>query len=60
MHAALEELAQVDPCVVRVVEMRHFGGMSNIEIAQALELSERTVQRDWDKARLLLAHALRG
>ena len=46
MHAALEELAQVDPCIVRVVEMRHFGGMSNIEIAQALELSERTVQRD--------------
>ena len=34
--------------------MRYFAGFSEAEIAQALNLSERTVRRDWDKARLLL------
>ena len=40
--------------------MRHFSGMDDAEIASVLGLSTRTVSRDWDKARLLLAHALRG
>jgi len=39
--------------------MRYFGGLSNEEIALALDVTERTVRRDWDKARLLLADALR-
>ena len=60
VHAALEQLAAVDPRLVRVVEMRYFVGMTDDEIGEALELSSRTVRRDWDKARLLLAHALRG
>jgi RNA polymerase sigma factor (TIGR02999 family) len=59
VHGALEELAKVDARLARVVEMRYFGGMSDAEIAEVLVLSERTVRRDWDKARLLLAHALR-
>jgi len=42
-----------------VVEMRYFGGMEDAEIAEALGQSTRTVRRDWDKARLLLAHALK-
>ena len=40
--------------------MRYFGGMKDDEIAQALGVTDRTVRRDWDKARLLLANALRG
>jgi len=56
---ALDEIGKVDERLVQVVEMRYFGGMSETEIAAALEISERTVRRDWDKARLLLASALR-
>jgi DNA-directed RNA polymerase specialized sigma24 family protein len=41
-----------------VVEMRYFGGMSEPEIAEALSVGERTVRRDWVKARLWLAEAL--
>ncbi len=60
VHAALEDLARVDPRLARIVEMRYFAGMSDDEIGQTLELTSRTVRRDWTKARLLLAHALRG
>jgi RNA polymerase sigma factor (TIGR02999 family) len=60
VHAALQDLDAVDARLARVVEMRYFGGMEDAEIAEALGLSRRTVSRDWDKARLLLAHALRG
>ncbi len=56
---ALVGLAQLDERLAKVVEMRYFGGLSNAEIALALKLTERTVRRDWDKARLLLADALR-
>ncbi|ANH67148.1 ECF-type sigma factor [Mitsuaria sp. 7] len=59
VHAALEDLGRVDERLGRVVEMRYFGGLEDEEIAEALGLSARTVRRDWDKARLLLAHALR-
>lgn len=58
IHQALEELAQHDPRLAQVVEMRYFGGMSEAEIADALEVATRTVRRDWDKARLLLAQWL--
>jgi RNA polymerase sigma factor (TIGR02999 family) len=60
VHAALEDLARVDERLARVVEMRYFGGLEDAEIAEILGLSRRTVIRDWDKARLLLAHALRA
>ncbi len=59
VHAALEELSRIDPRLARVVEMRYFGGMEDAAIAEVLGLSKRTVSRDWDKARLMLAHALR-
>lgn len=59
VHEALEELAQVEPRLAQVVEMRYFGGLSEAEIAEALQLTERTVQRDWKKARLFLAQALK-
>jgi len=59
VHEALEELAAVDERVVRVVEMRYFGGLTEDEISEALGVTTRTVQRDWEKARLLLSIALK-
>jgi len=58
VHDALQDLAAVDARLASVVEMRYFGGLSEAEIAEALGVTERTVQRDWQKARLLLAVAL--
>ncbi len=54
VHEALEALAAAEPRLAKVVEMRYFGGYSEIEIAEALQITDRTVRRDWDKARLLL------
>lgn len=59
VHEALEVLAQAEPRLAKVVEMRYFGGYSEQEIAEALELTDRTVRRDWDKARLLLGALLK-
>lgn len=50
----LEVLARAEPRLARVVEMRYFGGYSEAEIAEALDITDRTVRRDWDKARRLL------
>jgi len=58
VHEALEELAHYDQRLVHVVEMRYFAGMTETEIADALDITDRTVRRDWEKARLLLAKAL--
>ncbi len=58
VNEALIELAKIDARLAHVVEMRYFGGLSEPEIAQALDISERTVRRDWEKARLLLAQVL--
>jgi RNA polymerase sigma factor (TIGR02999 family) len=55
---AIEHLAELDPRLARVVECRFFGGLSDEEIAQALGITIRTVQRDWVKARALLQRAL--
>jgi RNA polymerase sigma factor (TIGR02999 family) len=60
VHDALEALAKIDERLSRVVEMRYFGGMSDAEIGEALEMSERTVRRDWEKARMLLALEMRS
>lgn len=54
LHEALQHLASVEPRLAQVVEMRYFGGLSDIEIADALQLTDRTVRRDWDKARAIL------
>lgn len=60
IHEALAELAKYDERMARVVEMRYFAGMTENEIADALGVTDRTVRRDWEKARLLLAEALAG
>ena len=59
VHEALTEMAKLDARLARLVEMRYFGGMSDLEIAEALGVTDRTVRRDWQKARVLLASALR-
>jgi RNA polymerase sigma factor (TIGR02999 family) len=59
VHEALKDLEKADPRLAHVAEMRYFGGYSEKEVAETLEITERTVQRDWEKARLILAAALR-
>jgi RNA polymerase sigma factor (TIGR02999 family) len=60
VHQALNLLAQSEPRLATLVEMRYFGGYTEVEIGEALELSERTVRRDWYKARLLLGALLKS
>jgi RNA polymerase sigma factor (TIGR02999 family) len=58
VHEALQVLAEVDARLVQVVEMRYFVGLSDAEIGAALGVTDRTVRRDWERARLLLADIL--
>lgn len=55
---ALTRLGEVAPRLARVVECRFYGGLSEEETAEALQVTVRTVQRDWVKARALLQRAL--
>src|SRR5579872_1439695 len=55
VHEALDTLEQADPRLAQVAQMRYFGGYSEQEIAKTLGVTERTVRRDWEKARLILA-----
>ncbi|MFN3565946.1 MAG: ECF-type sigma factor [Burkholderiaceae bacterium] len=59
VHEGLEQLAKVDERMAKVVEMRYFGGLTEAEIAEALGVTDRTVRRDWEQARLFLADALK-
>lgn len=58
LDEALSQLAELEPRLARVVDCRFFGGLSEDEIAAALGITVRTVQRDWAKARMLLRRAL--
>ena len=59
VHEALEELAAIEPRLAQVVELRYFGGLDNSEIAAALAVGLRTVERDWERARSFLFAALK-
>ena len=59
LDTALERLAAVDEKLAKVVELRYFAGLSEQEIAELLGRSERSVRRDWQKARLFLLAAMR-
>ena len=59
LDGALEALARLDPRAANVVEMRFFAGLAEAEIASALQVSLRTVQRDWERARAFLTLALK-
>jgi RNA polymerase sigma factor (TIGR02999 family) len=56
---ALNALGAVEPRLAQLVDFKFFCGFSFAEIAELLGISERTAQRDWDKARILLQHYLR-
>jgi RNA polymerase sigma factor (TIGR02999 family) len=58
VHEVLQKLARHDARMVQVVEMKYFGGLNEAQIAEALDVSERTVRRSWEKARMLLLEAL--
>lgn len=58
LHDALTELEKLAPRVAQIVDMRFFAGMKEDEIAEALEISERTVKRDWTFARAWLQKQL--
>ncbi len=55
---ALDELASAEPSLVEVVDLKFFCGFSFAEIAAMRDVSERTVQRNWEKARIFLHRSL--
>jgi RNA polymerase sigma factor (TIGR02999 family) len=57
---ALDRLAEHSPRMERIVECRFFGGLTIQETARALDVSPRTVQRDWTRAKAHLHRALRA
>lgn len=58
VNDALDRLAAFDSKQSQIVEMRFFGGLTNSEISQSLEISERTVAREWRSAQLWLLREL--
>jgi RNA polymerase sigma-70 factor, ECF subfamily len=60
LDEALKSLAEIDPRKSQVVELRFFGGLSAKETAEALRVSLRTVEREWNSARAWLYRELRG
>ena len=59
LAVALDTLGEVDPALAQLVDLHFFCGFSLVELADLRGVSERTVQRDWRKARLLLHRTLR-
>ena len=60
LDTALTKLAGVDAKLAQVVELRYFAGLSEQEIAELMKRSERSIRRDWQKARLFLLASLGG
>ncbi len=60
LDQALERLAALDPQLVRLVEMRYFAGLELAEIAEITGRSERSLKRDWRRARAILHATLEG
>jgi RNA polymerase sigma factor (TIGR02999 family) len=56
----LEELEREDARLARIVTLRFFGGLTHAEIAEVLALSERSVDRDWRRARVFLLASIGG
>jgi ECF sigma factor. len=54
LDKALESLSRINDRLAKVVELRYFGGLDEMEIATLLGVTERTVRRDWRKARAYL------
>ncbi|HZO54571.1 MAG TPA: sigma-70 family RNA polymerase sigma factor [Bryobacteraceae bacterium] len=60
VHEALERLAEFDPRQSRIVELKHFGGLTDEEIGELLGVAPRTVSREWMVARAWLHAELNG
>jgi RNA polymerase sigma factor (TIGR02999 family) len=58
LNAALEELETIDPALAQLVDLHFFCGFTFVELAAMRGVAERTVRRDWEKARLLLHRTL--
>ncbi len=54
LDRALDRLASLKERLARIVEMRFFGGMTELEVSEALGVPKRTIQRDWTRARAWL------
>jgi RNA polymerase sigma factor (sigma-70 family) len=60
LDEALEFLEGIDPRKAQIVELRYFGGLSNQDVADALEISVATVKREWSVAKTWLLDELRN
>jgi RNA polymerase sigma factor (TIGR02999 family) len=60
LDEALDRLAKIDPLKARIVELRHFGGLTVEETAEVLKLAEITVMRHWGLAKAWLRREVRG
>ena len=60
LSEAVDALANIEPRLAQVVDLKFFCGLTFAEIGAALDASERTIKRDWEKARILLQHELKG
>jgi RNA polymerase sigma factor (TIGR02999 family) len=60
LNEALENLGKIDRRKARVVEMKFFGGLTTKEIAEVLQISDATVEREWSFARAFLFEAMQN
>jgi len=60
LHEALGVLEAAEPRLAKVVEIRYFGGYTQQEIGETLEVTDRTVRRNWENRRLLLEISSNG
>ncbi len=60
LNEALQELEQEDPAKARVVLLKFFGGLTNAEAAEAIGVTERSVERQWAFAKVWLLRAMRS
>jgi RNA polymerase sigma factor (TIGR02999 family) len=60
LDRALQQLSTIDPRKAQIVELRFFGGLSEEETAEALKVSTRTIQREWDLAKSFLLTEMSG
>jgi RNA polymerase sigma factor (TIGR02999 family) len=58
LHDALDGLSALDPRAAQVIELRCFGGLTEMEAAEVLEISITTLKRDWDAGRAWLVNRL--
>jgi len=58
LHEALTELSGMDERKGRIVEMKFFGGLTTEEVAEVLQVTPRTIEREWRKAKAWLHHAI--